>query len=176
MTSILRRPFAHGILPAVGHPSLGRPPRDGSAGYPAAAARLRTNRARLGIRALEIMQAQDPTLADRYDEIGLRKLLRDTDVFVERLALCVAGDDPHWLRHFADQSATVFRRRGVPMDDVIRMLEGLRAASRSHLSGDELASADQAIDEAISMFRWYRRLAGDARKRNPILAAIYKGA
>ena len=31
------------------------------------------------------------------------------------------------------------------------------------------------IDEAIAVFRWYRRLAGDARKRNPILAALYKG-
>ena len=35
--------------------------------------------------------------------------------------------------------------------------------------------ADAAIDEAIKVFRWYRRLAGDARKRNPILAALYKG-
>jgi hypothetical protein len=25
------------------------------------------------------------------------------------------------------------------------------------------------------VFNWHRRLAGDARKRNPILAALYKG-
>ena len=31
------------------------------------------------------------------------------------------------------------------------------------------------LDEAVEGYRWYRRLAGDARKRNPILAAIYKG-
>jgi hypothetical protein len=161
---------------AVGHPNLGRPPRDLTTGFPEAAARLRANRQRLGIRALEIMQADDPTLADRYDEIGMRKLLRDTEVFVDRLAMCVAGNDPHWLRHFADQSATVFRRRQVPMDDVIRLCEGLRAASRNLLSEEEMAPADQGLDEAISVFRWYRRLAGDARKRNPILAAIYKGA
>ena len=35
--------------------------------------------------------------------------------------------------------------------------------------------ADAALDAAIEVFRFHRRLAGDARKRNPILAAIYKG-
>jgi hypothetical protein len=28
----------------------------------------------------------------------------------------------------------------------------------------------------IDRFRWHRRIAGDARKRNRLLAAIYKGA
>jgi hypothetical protein len=44
------------------------------------------------------------------------------------------------------------------------------------LSADEMPPADAAIDEAIAVFRWYRRLAGDARKRNRILAALYRGA
>jgi hypothetical protein len=35
---------------------------------------------------------------------------------------------------------------------------------------------DAAIDEAITVFKWHRRLAGDARKRHPLLAFIYKGA
>jgi hypothetical protein len=28
----------------------------------------------------------------------------------------------------------------------------------------------------VAALRWHRRLAGDARKRNPVIAFIYKGA
>ena len=33
-----------------------------------------------------------------------------------------------------------------------------------------------AIDAGIAQFRWNRRIAGDARKRNRLLEFIYKGA
>ena len=33
-----------------------------------------------------------------------------------------------------------------------------------------------AIDAANAVFKWHRRIAGDARKRNRLLQAIYKGA
>ena len=61
------------------------------------------------------------------------------------------------------------------MDDAIRLLEGLRAASRGVLSGDEVAAADRAIDGGIHAFREHRKLAGDPRPRNRILRALYKG-
>jgi hypothetical protein len=160
----------------VSHPSLGKPPRSLNAGFPEAAARLRTERGRLAVRALESAVDQDPTFRTRYDEDGLRSLLRDAEVFVDRLALCVAGNDPHWMKEFADMSAPVFRRRKVAMDDVVRLLEGLRAGARGVLSEAETVPADTALDQAVAVFAWYRRLAGDARKRNPILAALYKGA
>ena len=159
----------------VSHPTLGLPPRSLQAGYPDAAARLRTERARLAARALEVAVAEDATFRTRYDEHGLRNLLRDAEVLVDRLALCVAGDDVHWLKEFADQSATVLRRREVPMDDIVRICEGLRAGARSVLTEDEMATADLALDEAVKVYRWYRRLSGDARKKNPIIDAIYKG-
>jgi hypothetical protein len=38
------------------------------------------------------------------------------------------------------------------------------------------ADADAAIDAAITVYRWNRRLAGDARKRNAFLQLLYKGA
>jgi len=117
----------------------------------------------------------DPTIRTRYDEAGLRNLLRDAEVHVDRLALCVAGNDSHWLGHFAEQAATVFRRRRVAMDDVVRLLEGLRVAARGMLAADELEPADEAIDEAARIYRWHRRLSGDARMKNPIVDAIYKG-
>jgi hypothetical protein len=172
---MLRAAVVDGILRDVSHPTLGHPPRNLQAGFPDAAARLRTQRSRLAARALEVAVDEDPTFRDRYDELGLRNLLRDAEVFVDRLALCVAGNDPHWLKEFADMSAPVFRRRKVPMDDVARLLEALRAGARGVLSEAETVPADAAIDEAVKVFRWYRRLAGDARKRNPLVTAIYKG-
>jgi len=159
----------------VSHPTLGLPPRSLQTGFPEGAARLRADRARIALRALEVAVDADPTFRTRYNEDGLRNLLRDAEVFVERLALCVAGNDPHWLKTFADSTATVYRRRKVPMDDVVRILEGLRAGARGVLSDAETAASDAALDEAVKVFTWYRRLAGDARKRNPILAALYKG-
>jgi hypothetical protein len=160
----------------VTHPTLGLPPRSLTAGFPDAAARLRTERARLAARALEIAVDSDPTLRERYTAEGLRNLLRDAEVFVDRIALCVAGNDSHWLREFADMTAPVFRRREVPMDDVVLLLEAIRSTVRGVLSAEETVPADAAIDEAVALLRDYRRIAGDARKRNPILAAIYKGA
>jgi hypothetical protein len=159
----------------VSHPTLGLPPRSLQAGYPDAAARLRTQRAPLAVRALEVAVADDATIRTRYDEAGLRNLLRDAEVLVDRLALCVAGNDAHWLKEFADHSATVFRRRGVPMDDIVRICEGLRTGARGVLAEDEMAVADGALDEAVKVYRWYRRISGDARKRNRLIHTLYKG-
>jgi hypothetical protein len=160
-------------LPSV---ILGQPPRSLHAGFPDAAARLRSERGRLAARALEVAVDGDPTMHTRHTETSLRNLLKDAEVFIDRLALCVAGNDSHWLKEFADMSAPVFRRREVPLDDVIRLLEGIRAGARGVLSEAETVPADAALDEAVAVFRWYRRLAGDARKKNRLIAAIYKGA
>jgi hypothetical protein len=160
----------------VSHPSLGLPPRDERAGYPDAAARLVHDRARIGQRALEIAIDRDPGFRDRHDELALRKLLRDTEIFIDRLAASVASNDSKILRDFADQVVPVYRRRKVSMDDLVRLLEGLRSAAAAQLTGEEAAPVHEAIDAAIAIFKWHRRLAGDARKRNRLLQAIYKGA
>jgi hypothetical protein len=159
----------------VSHPTLGLPPRSLQAGFPDAAQRLRTQRAALAIRALEVAVDADPTMRTRYDDTGLRNLLRDAEVHVDRLALCVAGNDVFWLKEFADQAAPVFRRRDVAMDDVVGLLDGIRAAARGVLSEDEREPAEAGLDAATKVYRWYRRLSGDARKRNRIVDAIYKG-
>jgi len=159
----------------VSHPSLGLPPRSLQAGFPDAAARLRVQRAALAARSIEVAVDADPTLRTRFDDVALRNLLKDAEVHVERLALCVAGNDSHWLKEFADQAAPVFRRRDVPMDDVCRILEGLRTAARGVLSEEEMVPADAALDEAVKVYRWYRRLSGDARKKNPIVEKLYRG-
>jgi hypothetical protein len=46
---------------------------------------------------------------------------------------------------------------------------------RAVLTGDEIRAADAAIDGGILAFREQRKLAGDARPRNRILQALYKG-
>jgi hypothetical protein len=157
------------------HPSLGLPPPDETAGFPEAADRLRAATARLGARALEIAVERDPTLTERHDELGLRHLLRDTETFVDRVALAVALDDPAPMRDFADQVVPLYRRRRVPMDDLVHLSEGLRAAMAPFLDGPEADPMHAAINAGIAVMRWNRRIAGD-RKRNRLLQAIYKGA
>jgi hypothetical protein len=131
---------------------------------------------KLGTRALEIAIERDPTLADRRGETGLRQLLRDTQIFVDRIALSVATNDPAPMREFADQVVPLYRRRRVPMDDLVVLSEGLRSAMAPFLEGPEAEPMHAAIDAGIAVMRWNRRIAGDARKRNRLLEAIYKGA
>ena len=147
-----------------------------TAGFPAAAARLVAAAPRVGARALEIAVADDPTFSERHDELALRRLLRDTEVYIERLARSLASDDPSFVREWADQVAPLYRRRRVPMDDLVRISEGLRLSTKSVVAPAERGALDAALDEAVATFRRYRRIAGDARKRNRVIQFIYKGA
>ncbi len=61
------------------------------------------------------------------------------------------------------------------MDDLVALCEGLRVALASILAPAELATAAAALDAAIEVYRWHRRLAGDARKKNALLQFLYKG-
>jgi hypothetical protein len=159
----------------VSHPSLGLPPRDRTAGYPAAAARIRGDIARIAGRALRVAMDADPTLRSRYDEAGQRLLLHDAELLAERVALSLETGDPKAAHEYAEWTAPVYRRRGTPMNDLIGLCEGLRASLPSTLAPAELVSASEALDAAITAYRWHRRIAGD-HKRNPILQLLYKGA
>lgn len=161
---------------AVSHPALGLPPLDPGAGLPAAAARLRAARQRLGSRTLEIALVLDPTITVHNDETGIRLLLRDTGILIDEVADSVATGSVAAIRSWAEQASVIYRRRRVPMDNVIALCEGLRQASRAVLAPAERAPVDAALDTAIERLRWQRRIAGDARKRNRILQLLYKGA
>jgi hypothetical protein len=160
----------------VSHPSLGLPPRDLSGGDPAAAAALRAGGERLQARALAAAFDLDPTLRDRHTQLVLDGLLSDLQAFVDRLVVAIASGDGRAMATFADLVAVRYRKRRIPMDDVITLCEGLRRAAAAAVEPDSQPAIDGAIDAAIEVFRWHRRLAGDARKRNPLLAFIYKGA
>jgi hypothetical protein len=159
----------------VSHPSLGLPPLDLAAGSPEAAARIRANQSRLASRALSVAIDKDRTIRERYDEAGLRHLLHGAELLAERIALAVSAGDPAPAADYADWTAPVFRRKRIPMDDLVALCEGLRAAMPSALAPGDLPSANGALDAAIAVYRWHRRLAGDARKRNAFLQFIYKG-
>ena len=118
---------------------------------------------------------RDPTLRERNDDVGLRQRLRDAELLAERVALALAAGDTTPVREYADWTAPVYRRKRVPLDDLINLCEGLRAAFPLALAPSELPEADAALDAAIAQYRWHRRLAGDARKRNAFLQFIYKG-
>lgn len=159
----------------MSHPSLGLPPRDLTAGLPDAAERIRANAARLGARALQVAIEADPTIRERHDEAGQRHLLHGATLLAERVALAVAVGDPSPASEYADWTSVVYRRKRIPMDDLVSLCEGLHAALPSLLAPGELPLAAASLDGAIEVYRWHRRLAGDARKKNAFLQFIYKG-
>ena len=163
-------------LRLVTHPSLGLPPVDRTAGLPPNAARVDAARDRLSARALEIAIDRDPTMRDRYDEIGLRRLLRDTSALLDRVVDAMAVNDPEPARTFAEALPPMYRRRKVPMDDLINLSRSIRDALGAVLPAAEMPPVDAAVDAMVDAFKWHRRLAGDARERNAFLSFIYKGA
>jgi len=146
------------------------------AGDPASAAALQRGGARLRARAFEAALDLDPTLKDRHDDLVRAALLEDLTAFVDRLSTAVASGDAHAMATFADLVAVRYRKRKIPMDDLVTLCNGLRRAAGAVVEPGAMAAIDAGLDEAIAVFKWHRRLAGDARKRNPFLAFIYKGA
>jgi len=159
----------------VSHPSLGLPPPDPTAGFPEAAARIRANQPRLAARALRAAMDSDPSIEARYDDAGLRQLLRDASLLAERVALCVATDQPDLAREYGEWTAPLYRRRQVPMDDLVALCDGLRGAFPTVLAPGETGAAGAVLDRLIAVYRSHRRLAGDGRKRNALLQLLYKG-
>ncbi len=160
----------------MSHPSLGLPPRDLSAGDPKAAAALRRGGSRLRSRAFDSALDLDQTIRDRLTDLQRGALLADLEAFVDRLIVAVGSGDPHAMATFADLVAVRYRKRKIGMDDIVTLCEGLRRAAAAVVNPGSVAAIDAAIDEAIVVFKWHRRLAGDARKRHPLLSFIYKGA
>lgn len=160
----------------MSHPSLGLPPRDLRAGDPTSAAALKAGGARFRTRSMEAALDLDPTLKDRHDDLVRESLLADLEAFVDRLVTSVASGDPHAMATFADLVSVRYRKRKIPMDDLVTLCNGLRRAAAAVVEPTAMPPIDAALDEAIAVFKWHRRLAGDARKRNPFLAFIYKGA
>jgi hypothetical protein len=137
---------------------------------------MRVEGERLAGQALQVAIDADPTIRDRNDDTGLRQRLRDTALLLERIAMSVESGDVGPARDYAEWTAPVYRRRQVPLDDLINLCEAIRSVLPSVLAPGELPFASSALDAAIDIYKWHRRLAGDARKRNALLQWLYKGA
>jgi hypothetical protein len=97
-------------------------------------------------------------------------------VLIDRVVDAMAAGDPEPARSFAEATPPAYRRRKVPMNDLITLCEGIRASVGSALARGDMGPVDAAIDAMIDRFKWHGRIAGDARKKNRLLQAIYKGA
>ena len=160
----------------MSHPSLGLPPIDAFAGDPASANALRTDRRRIGERAIAYASDTDAAFGTRYAGAALEDLRLDVDSMVNRLADAVAANHPEGLARWAEMVVPRFRKKGVSMDDLTLLFEGLRRAAPAAVQPEAMASVDAALDAGIAVFAWHRRISGDARKRHPLLAFLYKGA
>ena len=161
----------------MSHPSLGLPPRDLTAGSPSAARRIRdaapaARRAGAGDRDRPRPDAPRALRRGRPAAAAPRRRAARRADRPRRRRRTI----PTPAREYADWTSPVYRRKRVPLDDLIDLCEGLRAALPAVLDAGRAAdAAEAAIDEAIAQYRWHRRIAGDARKRNAFLQFIYKG-
>jgi hypothetical protein len=161
--------------PAHRHPNLGLAPISMTAGFTEAAEKLRRDSLKIAARALVAATEADPTIKERYSDVGLRRLVRDSEVLTERLAMCLASDNPRWLGGFAEWVGPIYRRRGVTLLDLAALCSGIREAIEPDLSADELGSAARALEAATTVFRRNSRLAGDRHKRSALWNWMYRG-
>ena len=145
------------------------------AGFPDAARRVRDAAPQLAARALAVALERDKGLRERNDEIGRRARLHDAELLAERVALAVGAGDAEPIRTYAEGAVAIYRRKGVSLDDLIALCDGLQVALPDVLAPNEMPAAQAGLDAAIAVFKWHRRLAGDARKKNAFLQFLYKG-
>ena len=146
-----------------------------TAGHAAAAEKLRGAMMRISASALETAAKADPTVRVRYDEAGLRRLLRDGELLVERLAMCLASDSDRWLAEYAEWIAPIYRRRGVPLGDLNGLCAGIGETVRPMLTPDEFAVAGRALEAAMAVLENRGRIGGDRHKRNALWKWMYRG-
>ena len=127
-------------------------------------------------QALQVAMDADPTIAERYDEIGLRHLLRDTALLIERVGMSVEEGDVRPAHDYAEWTAPTYRRRGSRWTTSSTCARGFGPRCRRSSRPASCRAPSEALDAAIAMYKWHRRLAGDARKRNALLQWLYKGA
>ena len=161
--------------PAHRHPNLGLSPIGMTSGFASAAQKVRGSSSSIAADALEAAVKADPTIKTRYDEVGLRRLLRDGELLVERLAMCLGSGNDRWLSEYADWIVPIYRRRGVPLGDLGALCSGIAETVEPLLGADELAAARRSLEAAMVIFKRDGRLAGDRHKRNALWKWMYRG-
>jgi hypothetical protein len=159
----------------MSHPSLGLPPPDRTAGQPGAAGRLRDARGRLAQIALETALQLDPTFSDRYDQLALRRFLRDYDTHLEQLARALETGEDRFVVQYGEWLVPVYRHRHVPMKDVMLLLEGLRAAALTVVNSQDATLLGPLMERWRARLTHHQRLAGD-HKGNSVVRFFWKAA
>lgn len=160
---------------AARHPNLGLAPIDATAGYPAAAEKIRGDMLKISAGALEAAVKADPTIRARYDDAALRQLLRDGELLVERLSMCLGSDTVRWLSEYAEWIGPIYRRRRVPLGDLSAICAGILETVEPMLSPAELEVASRALEAAATVFKRNSRIGGDRHKRNALWKWMYRG-
>ncbi len=159
----------------MAHPSLGLPPDDTTAGLPDAAARLRANGERLGRLALAATVANVADFEVRYDDTALRLFLRDYERHIEQLARALETGHDGYVTNYAEWLVPLYRRRRVPMRDLIALISGLQQAVATVLTPAENEAASTVFASWAERLRHHGRLPGD-HKGNAVLRFFWKGA
>jgi len=159
----------------MGHPSLGLPPSDRTAGHSRAAERLRQEQPRLARLALDASVRLSPGFAERYSEVDMRRFLRDLDQHIEQLARALETGEDGLVTNYGEWLVPVYRRRGVPMRDFIVLLGGLRDAVLTVLPSEDVTVTRGLIERWAGRLKHHGRLPGD-HKGNRIVRFFWKGA
>jgi hypothetical protein len=170
-----RKAAAPAAPPAYRHPNLGLAPVDQTAGFPDAAEKVRAGAATIAANALEAAVKADPTIRTRYDQVALRRLLRDGELLADRLATCLASGRDKYLTDYAEWIGPICRRRGLSLGDLAAVCAGMREGLEPQLNPDELAAATRSLEAAAAVFKRNGRLAGDSHQRNALLKWMYRG-
>lgn len=137
--------------------------------------RLRANNARIGRLALQNTLRISPGFEEHYDETALRLFLRDYERHVEQLARALETDNPSFVTNYAEWLVPVYRRRRVPMRDVMALIDGLRQAAATIFSPEENERAAQLFELWAQRLKHHGRLPGD-HKGNSVVRFFWKGA
>ena len=156
------------------HPALGLPPSDATAGRPDIAERLRDD-ARLAATALDAACRVDETLPQRYDELTLRRFLRDYQRHIEQLARAVETGEDRFVVVYGETLVPTYRSRKVRMNDVVSLLRGLEEAAVATGPAADAEVIRGPMAAWIARMRHHRRLPGD-HKGNAAVRFVWKGA
>ena len=157
------------------HPSLGLMPHDRTKGHPEAAARLRSERARVARLALEAAVRRDPKLLEKYDEVTVRQLLRDYERHIEQVAQALETAEDSYVTNYGEWLVPIYRRRRIPMRDFGTMILGLRDIAGTVLGPEETLAVERLIDRWRVRLKRHGPLPGD-HKGNAVVRFLFKGA